>query len=169
MDSNLLKTLRKMSDVDFQELTHNVNIARKMRRITHEYVLDPQDWADELGVQIPEVNSMMNAAANFDIRLVAKIDVYEKKLIENDDNEIEEEIEEEEVFEKEEEVFEKEEDGEEEEEDQVDADEKAIVEAEKNAETDEKAEADDLDAKGGGADSKEEQDDRDAKKDEPTS
>ena len=85
MHSNLIKVLKHMSDTDFQELHHNMKIANKMRRIKHEFVLDHEDFADELNVQVPEVKNMMNAAYSFDIRMVSKIDVFERKLIEEAD------------------------------------------------------------------------------------
>lgn len=85
MHANLIKVLKHMSDIDFQELHHNMKIANKMRRIKHEFVLDYEDFADELNVQVPEVKNMMNAAYNFDIRMVSKIDVFEKKLLEEEE------------------------------------------------------------------------------------
>jgi len=85
MQKSLENALKKMNDVEFVELSKRLSIARKMRNLKFEFKLDDEDFAERFKVQLPEIKNLLNGVGTFDVKLIASIDVFERELIEKDD------------------------------------------------------------------------------------
>jgi len=85
MQKSLENALKKMNDVEFVELSKRLSITRKMRNLKFEFKLDDEDFAERFKVQLPEIKNLLNGVGTFDVKLIASIDVFERELIEKDD------------------------------------------------------------------------------------
>ncbi len=86
MKPNLEKALKGMNDAEFRELSMNLNVARKLRKMVFDFALETEEVAERLGIQNPEVKAILNGAYPLDIKTVAILDAYEEELIVESEN-----------------------------------------------------------------------------------